>query len=97
MKFISELDLSNPNDAEEMRRHTFGTNYRQDASGQPLEQGRGSAIQFASGKHADSTEAHLRAVEKNEGAAAAKAERERIMGGQKKAHPLIKAPRPSDI
>lgn len=82
MKFISEMG---PDDSELMRKHVFGHDYKKDARGRPLEQGRGSDASFANPKCDDSTEAHCLAIEKNKGADAAEKERARIRAIQAKA------------
>jgi hypothetical protein len=66
-KFISELDPHDPADVEEMKRHVFGQNYKEDQEGNPVVAGRGSIAHMRSGKHADSLEQHFRMIGKYEG------------------------------
>jgi len=61
-KFISELNMKDPADREQMTRYVFGQNYRKDAKGNPIEE---SAMtpEYAK-KHPDRALAHCRAIEK---------------------------------
>ncbi len=66
-KFISELDLTDPADREEMNRHVFGTNYRKDKNGKPIENDRGGPSQRVEGVHRDTIEQHYFFIGKTEG------------------------------
>jgi hypothetical protein len=73
MRFISELG---PKDAEEMRRHVFGRNYRTDADGNPIE---ACAMTPAYAKRfPDRAEAHCKAFGKRYGHDAEQDERKRL-------------------
>ena len=76
-KFISELNLKDPQDVAEMARHVFGDHYPTDSKGRPVERGRGSPHQLKSERHPDSANAHYEAVGKYKGAAAELREREK--------------------
>ncbi len=77
-KFISELG-SSPEDAEAMRKHVFGANYRTDARGNPIEMGIGSDVYWASAKMDPSALTnHLAGIERTAGKEAADGERARI-------------------
>jgi len=76
MKFISELNVNDPADAEEMRRHVFGQHYRTDAKGNPIE---ACALTPEYVKlHPDRGEAHCQAVRKQWGEKAEAYERKRL-------------------
>jgi hypothetical protein len=76
MKFISELNVKDPADAEEMRRHVFGRHYRVDAKGKPMEACALTAEYVK--QHPDRGEAHCLAVRKQYGEKAEEHERKRL-------------------
>jgi hypothetical protein len=73
MKFISEMGAG---DAEEMRRHVFGQNYRTDANGNPLEAC--AMVPAYAKRFPDRAEAHCMAYGRRHGADAEKRERTRL-------------------
>jgi hypothetical protein len=79
-KFTSELDVSIPEDREEMNMRVFGRNYRRDDRNQPIKQGSTDDFAIKNGfAHADRLDQHVNAVGKSEGGAAAKRESQRIV------------------
>jgi len=77
MKFISELNMADPADAAEMKRHVFGQHYATDLRGRPIEASSIDAM-VVNGRHPDRVEAHCQALGKASGADAEKAERARL-------------------
>lgn len=88
-KFTSELDMSRPEDREEMNNRVFGRNHRRDGDDKPIPDDQLSDFSIKKGlSQGGRLASHVAAIEvRGKGSKAAKAEAERIV----KLNPKYKA------